>query len=354
MRLLNTLKQFWPELLILGGIFTFLLAILHIRLNKSGNENHNFEHASLTAGGKLWYALRYVLKLGGFAVLSLLLVVVAMMVFRVFYSLQRDFSAAPSQVEIPSGLPFQIEEVSFVSEDGVRIAGWYVPAQNDVTIVLLHGYSTNRTAMLWHAKELVAAGYGVLLYDERASGESGGDHRSYGWEDPRDVKGALRFLKDKTDQDRVGIAGCSMGAQIAIQSAVYYPEIGAVWADAPATIRAQDMPPQRDPLVQLILIGNYMTDWASAMELGMTPPKPLIEIIGEIPPRPIMLVGSGMKRPLFDTEGEFMKHYAGYTNGKAKVWVIPDAGHCHGPGVRPQEYSARMITFFDSAFGIAR
>jgi len=67
------------------------------------------------------------------------------------------------------------------------MAGWFIPSRNYATIILLHGYGGSRTAMIWHAEQLVEAGYGVLMYDERASGKSEGTHRSYGWEDTRDL-----------------------------------------------------------------------------------------------------------------------------------------------------------------------
>jgi pimeloyl-ACP methyl ester carboxylesterase len=278
------------------------------------------------------------------------------MFYRVSLEVSRDLTPTPSRVEIPADLPFKVDQVRFASEDGLQMAGWFIPSKNRATIILLHGSGGDRTGMIWHAKQLIQAGYGVLMYDERASGESGGTHRSYGWEDPRDVRGAIRFVREKygTDTNRIGIAGCSMGAQIALQGAAYNSEIEAVWADGTGTVRAQDIPPQHNLLLQLVVIGNYMTDWAEGIKLGMSPPAPLIDIIGNIDPRPVELVGSGIRVPLIGSEGDFMLYYATYAGRNTEVWIISDAPHCGGPAVRPDEYAARMTNFFDTAFGIHR
>ena len=85
--------------------------------------------------------------------------------------------------------------MTFTGGDGVTLAGWFAPPENGATIILLHGYGGNRLGMRWHAEVLVEAGYGVLMYDERASGESGGTVRSFGWQDGADVGGAVEYLK---------------------------------------------------------------------------------------------------------------------------------------------------------------
>jgi len=84
----------------------------------------------------------------------------------------------------------------------------------------------------------------------------------------------------------------------------------------------------------LVILGNYMLDWAFEARLGIEAPAPMIEIIDNIAPRPIMLVGSGIPRPLVGSEGDYLKYYAHYAGENASLWVIPDAGHCGGPKAR--------------------
>jgi dienelactone hydrolase len=349
---MNLFLDFWVEWSLMAGVFALLLLILRARMRRHAHASERTKKPPL----RLWGRVSYILRLLGFGLAALLLVSLAIMVYRNLILLQRETAPTPSRVEIPAGLPFEVEEVSFVSEDGLQIAGWYVRPENGALVILLHGYGGNRTAMLWHAERLAKAGYGVLLYDERASGESQGEYRSYGWEDPRDVGGALAFLDERKEVEpgKIGIAGCSIGGQIALQGAAYYPQIGAVWADGASSVRAQDIHKPTNPIFALLVVGNYMLDWMYELRLGIEAPAPMIEMIGEIAPRPIMLVGSGIPHPFTGSEGDHLKFYAQYAGENAELWVLPDAGHCGGPQARPDEYASRMVEFFDTAFEIQR
>ena len=74
----------------------------------------------------------------------------------------------------PADLGLSYENVTFRTADGVDLAGWYVPSANGAAVVLLHGAGSTRAATLDHAAVLARNGYGVVLFDARGHGESGG------------------------------------------------------------------------------------------------------------------------------------------------------------------------------------
>lgn len=350
------LLEYWSILETISIISILAFFLLRIIRSTKPRKRNQFPFPK-TWGGKISFGIFYVLRIVGVGVGAFLAIALFVMIERNIYSILTETRPAPSDVDLPANLSFDVEELTFEGGDGFRMAGWAVPSQNGVTIILLHGYGGNRTAVLWYAEQLVQAGYGVLMYDERASGESEGTRRSYGWEDPRDVQGAIRFLKAEAGNipGRIGIAGCSIGAQIALQSTAYYPEIEAVWADGPSSLRAKDLPSPKNPIVALIILGNYSLDWMYEWKLGMEAPPPLVDSIGNIAPRPIMLVGGGTSHPLMGSEGEWMiPRYAQFAGSNAQTWIIPEAVHCDGPAHRPEEYAERMVEFFDTAFGIKR
>ncbi|MEP6988583.1 MAG: alpha/beta hydrolase, partial [Chloroflexota bacterium] len=84
---------------------------------------------------------------------------------------------AHTTVVRPRDLPLNTQDVSFVGGDNLTLRGWYIPPQNGTIILLLHGYFSDRTSMVFQAHYLTQAGYGVLLYDERGAGESDGSQR---------------------------------------------------------------------------------------------------------------------------------------------------------------------------------
>jgi len=111
-------------------------------------------------------------------------------------------------------------------------------------VILLHGYGANRVEMVGRAGLLAKHGYGVLLYDQRASGESEGEFRSFGWVDVDDVPVALDFLvgRDEVDLERVGVLGFSQGVQIALRAAAETDRLRAVVAEVPGFSTLEDLP----------------------------------------------------------------------------------------------------------------
>ena len=300
--------------------------------------------------------LLHLARLIGFTLLTILVIGGGVMLFMSYQAIVEDTAPAPSQVDIPTGLPFRVEEVTFPGGDGLQMSGWYVPSQNGATVILLHGYGGNRTDMLWHAQVLVENGYGVLMYDERASGESGGDHRSYAWEDPADVGGALDYLNTlpTVETDKIGIGGCSIGGQIALQGAAYFPQIAATWADGPATVTSRDIPAPFNWATALAVPSNWMMDRMLAERIHRPIPLALIDLIGTLEPRPIMMIAGGQPHPNYGPESWHVQYLARFAGKHTQLWIIPEAYHCDGPVQRPEEYAAKMVGFFDDAFGIKR
>ncbi|MCB8966415.1 MAG: alpha/beta fold hydrolase [Ardenticatenaceae bacterium] len=336
--------------LVLIGLVLVWFALLYLWQRWRGRKKETaVSPPPSTPFRRLWHTTRYILRLALFALAAFTFIGLGVMVYIDYQAVIHDTSPTPSQVEIPADLPFPVKDAYFSGEEGPILSGWYVPSQNGAAVILLHGYGSNRLSMRWHAEQLYAAGYGILMYDERASGESGGDHRSYGWEDAADVGGALSYLQRQFDvfPDRIGIAGCSIGGQIALQGAAYYPQIRAVWADGPSSITSADIPQPDNWATGLAYISNHILDKMYAQRLGIEAPPPMITIIGTIAPRPIMMVAGGIPHPYFGSEEQYVAYMAQFAGANSEIWLIPEAYHCDGPTQRPDEYATRMITFFD-------
>jgi len=346
------LNAFTPTLLLtFAGLLIVILAALLLRFRRRSSAQRA-QNPPLTIRQRLMGGL----KLLGFGLLILALIVSTLVIVETYRTMLAETATAFRPVEIPPDTALPLQEITFTGGDGIQLAGWYVPPTNNVVIILLHGFSGTRADTLGYAEPLVAAGYGVLMYDERGSGESGGDHRSYGWEDGPDVTGAIHFIRQQpTGQSaRIGIGGCSMGAQIALQGAVQNAEILAVWADGASTIRAVDNAPPHNLLSGVIVTTQYLLDWMYEMRLDLTAPPPMLEQIPLIAPRPIMLVGGGTEVGLLGSESPRIQRFGEVAGPNAQVWIIPEATHCDGLALRPEEYTARLVRFFDAAFGIDR
>jgi pimeloyl-ACP methyl ester carboxylesterase len=70
--------------------------------------------------------------------------------------------------------------------------------------------------MVDRARFLRRAGYSVLLIDFQATGETKGDHITFGWKESRDALAAIDFIHHVDPSARVAIIGSSLGGVAAL------------------------------------------------------------------------------------------------------------------------------------------
>ena len=114
-----------------------------------------------------------------------------------------------------TGLP--IENVTFASGSGSRIAAWYAPgAPGAAGIVLMHGVRANRDAMAGRMRLLHAAGYAVLAFDFQAHGDSQGTAITFGRLESMDCRAAVDWLRARLPGAKIGAIGVSLGGASAL------------------------------------------------------------------------------------------------------------------------------------------
>ncbi|MCA9932503.1 MAG: alpha/beta fold hydrolase [Anaerolineales bacterium] len=250
--------------------------------------------------------------------------------------------------ETPADFGAAFEEVILTSSDGVSLSGWYVPSQNGAAVILLHGFRGQRKHMLPIAEMLYRAGYGVLLYDLRGHGESGGDQIALGWPDVLDVETAVTYLQSRSDvdPDRLGIVGWSLGGQIALRATAENDAIRAVLADGPADSRAKDWAwpnPTLDD--RLGVINWWVTEQFLALRTGTAKGTAVVDALPQIAPRPILIVMTG------DEPEKLTRYFYEVAAEPKTLWELPDT--FHGGGFKSDTYSAeyerRMVALFDGA-----
>jgi pimeloyl-ACP methyl ester carboxylesterase len=256
---------------------------------------------------------------------------------------------APSEIGNPpqrsDGRDYQLVSLNN-QQDEIQLSGWYIPSENRAAIILLHGYGSNRLEMVSRAEVLADYGYGVLQYDLRGHGESGGVVRAFGWPDLTDVQTALSFLSAREDLDpnRIGILGFSIGGQIAIRAAAEYDQIKAVIADDPGFVTVDDAPPASNSNERITNSLSWLYGRSVSLWTGIPVPPGVPEKIFEIAPRPILFIDTG------PGEGRgLVRHFYELAGEPKEIWEIPEAFHGGQFEARPQEYEERMIRFFNQA-----
>ncbi|HEX8102469.1 MAG TPA: alpha/beta fold hydrolase [Solirubrobacteraceae bacterium] len=228
--------------------------------------------------------------------------------------------------------------VRFAAADGLELAGWYVASRNGAAVVIVHGGGGDRLGARRHARLLARHGYGVLLYDARGRGESEGSPNAFGWDWPKDVEGALAFLRSRRDVDdgRIGAIGLSTGADVLIQVAARDKAIAALVADG-ATARSTadiDFTPDTAYFWPLIAAVRVFS--------GSSPGPPLRELVARVSPTPLLLISSRR----FPSERDFNAEYARSAREPSEWWDA-DVDHVGALRQQPAEYERRVIGLFD-------
>ncbi len=119
-----------------------------------------------------------------------------------------------STVPLPPSEPFQ----TVARSDGLRLSGWLFRGTPEPTpaVLLLHMLGGRKEDWLPLVTPLQMAGYTVLVFDLRGSGETGGaPDWALARQDVADMMDALRGI-DGVDPQRLGLVGASIGANLAL------------------------------------------------------------------------------------------------------------------------------------------
>ena len=300
---------------------------------------------------KLWIHRRRTIVLIG-ATLALLILLAwsllpAIRAFTLVYN--GNSRAAPSNAQAArAGIP--VRDISFAASDGVRLHGWLVVANpHAATIILVHGFKATRVSMLPWARFLYAAGYNVLLFDDRGCGQSDGWGIALGAREADDVIGAVRYLQGRGDltNKRYGALGVSLGAGIILLAAAREPALVAVVADSAWA----DERPQLDrmgsvPLGRLALpVLPYEPSLVDALTGARLEDASPQAVIGRIAPRAVFLIHSADDQNTTTPLAGEARLYAAAGQPKQQ-WIAPSGGHAGALAAHPAEYQQRTLSFF--------
>lgn len=246
----------------------------------------------------------------------------------------------------PAEYDLNVEEVELVTKDELKLSGWYIASRNGAAVIAVHGYGSNRAAVLPHAALLAQHGYGVLLFDLRAHGKSEGEVFPFGWDADQDIFAALDYLETRPDVDpeRIGALGLSIGGEIVMQSAAEDERIKALVSEGAGFRTLGDMflvpglvNLARAPGVWVMMNTGHLIS-------GVAPPPSTPDLLRQIAPRPLFLISA-------DLPEERLPNHAYFESaGEPKtLWEAPKTGHIAALSTHPEEYEEKVIGFFDEA-----
>lgn len=298
----------------------------------------------MKAVGRGKQRLRYIRNL------SLVFIAGLLVAFYVILPPMRAYQAIhPSRRPVccasPADSGMDYENVTLETSDGLFLQGWYIPSNNRAAVIVVHGFKGNRVGALPHGMMLARHGYGVLLIDLRAHGESEGEVFPFSWQSDADVFAAVEYLQRQpnVDHDRIGALGLSTGAIVVLQAAVNTEHIRAVVSDGAGP------PTAKDSILAnhwLLAPGIWMFFKSGELLSGVPSVPALVDTMSQISPRSVMLISS-----IYGPTGEAAANRNFYAaSGDPKIlWELSDVGHVGGLFAKPQEYEERVVSFFNQA-----
>lgn len=172
---------------------------------------------------------------------ALVIVVCYLVIICGVYLGQRYLQYEPSTINpgdpVAQGLP-SAEVVTLRTDDGLELLSWYIPpaTKSGEMVLFMHGNAGNIARRLHKAKEITAAGHGLLMLEYRGFGGNDGSPSEQGLY--TDARAAIKFLQQKGYQPaKVVFYGESIGTGVAVEMATEFHPRGLI-LEAPFTSAA--------------------------------------------------------------------------------------------------------------------
>lgn len=238
------------------------------------------------------------------------------------------------------------QPIEFRSDSGAMVHGWWCPVANSRgAVLLLPGIRANRLSMVARARFLGRANYSVLLIDFQATGETKGDHITFGWKESRDVLAAANFVRQREPSSQVAIIGSSLGGAATLLVTPLLKVDGLVLEAVYPTIEIATRNRLENYLGRL---GRFAAPlllkplhWRLGISSGDL--RPIDQIANVNCPVFIMSGERDRSTRPEDTQALFSR-----AQSPKQLWLIPKAGHVDLHHAATTEYESRVLAFLKS------
>jgi fermentation-respiration switch protein FrsA (DUF1100 family) len=173
-------------------------------------------------------ALREVLAVAALVVAVLLVIL---------YVMQRSLIYFPGPN--PGAPPSGVETVEIPTDDGLKLAGWFVPARRSgpgPAVIVFNGNAGDRSHRLPLARALAERGYSVLLFDYRGYAGNSGTPSEDGLRSDARAAADLLASRPEVDPERIVYFGESLGAAVAGALATERPPAALILRSPPSSL----------------------------------------------------------------------------------------------------------------------
>jgi len=243
-----------------------------------------------------------------------------------------------SDNETPDVYGISYENMRLVTGDGIELAAWYTPSENGALILIAHGHGDRRSVKQYvlYAQN----GYGVLAWDFRAHGESGGELSTLGYHEALDVEAALEYGLRQAGVEHIGAWGGSMGGVAVLEAASRRVEIEAIVVDSAFPTLEDELRWAVTSSAFLPFI-RFFAERETGVDMEMLRP---VDRIGEINPRPVMIIQGEADSMIPADSAQRLFEAAGEPR---YLWTEAGVNHVGMYNAHPEKYEERVVGFFD-------
>lgn len=221
---------------------------------------------------------------------------------------------------------------------------------NDV-MVLVHGIERNYHDVLNTAFNYLENGYNVVVYNQRQTGNTGGDNYTFGLYERFDLDSVVDYTYEIYKDGLLGVHGFSMGAATATMHTELNEEkknADFYILDAPyhtmksgieMGIKRKNVPLM--PVSYATFAGNIYSKLKEGFSYNDVKPFEAVQNITT----PVMLI-HGTEDDYTLVDGSKII-YDAIPHDKKELWLIEGLKHCEADDIMPDEYFGRIYKFIN-------
>ena len=248
-------------------------------------------------------------------------------------------------------------DVTFPSRvDHLALSGWLFRSARPTgrSVILVHGWQGNREDVDFVplARQFLARGYDVLMFDLRGSGLSAGAHETFAHDEPRDLLGAYDFLRSRGyAPGLMTVLGNSMGAATVLEAA---PQLGAVAALISDSAFADLSSAMQGGLTRFTHLPGVLA--VPAMELArmydVLPTLSPVAVVRSLPGRAFLFIHATGDRLLPVANAVELR--AASANPGSRLLELDGTDHLDTYTHDPGRYLAAVLAFIDQQVALRR
>jgi fermentation-respiration switch protein FrsA (DUF1100 family) len=236
---------------------------------------------------------------------------------------------------------------------GVRLAGWYIPAGNGsgataATVVLVHGWGSNKSAMLGRAA-LLQPEYNLVLIDLRNHGQSQDAPTTQGVREAGDLRALLDWLVAEKGPEAIAVFGVSMGGAGALRHGASDARVDALVIESTHATLAHAITARLDRAgYPLSVPGSWAVMLGALLRTGedvsVADPVASIERLRS---QPLLLISGGGDTSIGADDAAEMLAAAEEAGVPVELHVCPEAEHAQSPTACAETYPGWVLGFLE-------